>query len=210
LSLRDVLDRIVGRRRGGAHGLYRPRSRSEPTTLMGAQPAETGMAPSRTVTAEQELPGGVGAGMGAQQLSTPEHQPLGTEQRSGAQPAPSPALAPADEPTQYLEAPVVGKSDVTGVLVAIDGELKGEVFPIYDGENALGRSESGNVVLPSQWISRQHALLVHQDGVFAIVPLSEKNRTYVNREEVDGTELSDGDELRLGHTTFRFRTIQGP
>ena len=53
-------------------------------------------------------------------------------------------------------------------------------------------------------------MIVHQEGVFAIVPLSEKNRTYVNDREVDGAELSDGDTIRLGHTTFRFRSIEGP
>lgn len=98
---------------------------------------------------------------------------------------------------------------VLGVLVAIDGELEGEIFPLHDGDNRLGRSEAGEIVLASQWISREHAILVHHDGIFALVPLSESNRTYVNGEEVDGIEVADSDLIRLGHTTFRFRTIEG-
>ena len=95
------------------------------------------------------------------------------------------------------------------MLVAVDGDLKGDVFRLFDGENKLGRAEASDVVLASKWISRAHAMIVHQEGVFAIVPLTEKNRTYVNDREVDGAELSDGDIIRLGHTTFRFRSVEG-
>ncbi len=119
-------------------------------------------------------------------------------------------MAPADAPTQYLALPALDRHEVAAVLVAVDGELKGEVWRLYDGENTLGRSEASDVVLASKWISREHANLVHQEGVFAIVPLNEKNRTYVNHEDVDGAELRDGDLLRLGRTTFRFRTVPRP
>jgi hypothetical protein len=122
------------------------------------------------------------------------------------------AVAPAgsaDAPTMYHETATYKKDDVAAVLVAIEGELKGEVYPLFDGENKLGRAEASDVVLPSKWISREHAMVVHQEGVFAIVPLTEKNRSYVNDREVDGAELSDGDTIRLGHTTFRFRSVEG-
>jgi pSer/pThr/pTyr-binding forkhead associated (FHA) protein len=117
--------------------------------------------------------------------------------------------AAADAPTVYHQTAAYKKDDVAAVLVAIDGELKGEVYPLFDGENKIGRAEASDVVLPSKWISRDHAMVVHQEGVFAIVPLTEKNRTYVNDREVDGAELSDGDTIRLGHTTFRFRAVEG-
>jgi len=109
----------------------------------------------------------------------------------------------------YHQTAAYKKDDVAAVLVAIEGELKGEVYPLFDGENKLGRAEASDIVLPSKWISREHAMIVHQEGVFAIVPLTEKNRSYVNDREVDGAELSDGDTIRLGHTTFRFRSVEG-
>jgi hypothetical protein len=101
------------------------------------------------------------------------------------------------------------RPEVAGVMVAIDGELAGLVCPVHDGENKLGRSEACDVVLPSMKISREHATIVHQDGVFAILPLSDRNPTYVNEEVISGCELSDGDSVRMGRSTFRFRTIQG-
>ena len=130
---------------------------------------------------------------------------------SGARPAHSapPEVDPAEAETAYERVPGYRKDEVVAVLVAIDGELKGEVFKLYDGENKLGRSPVSDVVLTSRWISRDHAVLVHQQGVFAIVPLSERNPTYLNDREVDGAELSDSDVIRLGHTTLRFKSVEG-
>jgi pSer/pThr/pTyr-binding forkhead associated (FHA) protein len=109
----------------------------------------------------------------------------------------------------YFAAPKAD-SPVTAVLVGIEGELLGKLYALTNGENKLGRAETCEIVLMSPTISREHANIVHQDGVFAIIPLSDKNRTYLNDEVVEGCELSDGDKLRMGRTTFRFRTIEGP
>jgi pSer/pThr/pTyr-binding forkhead associated (FHA) protein len=94
-----------------------------------------------------------------------------------------------------------------GVLVAVEGELDGEVFPVREGESRLGRSESCEIQLPSEWISREHSKLKFQGGRFEIAPLSDQNPTFVNQERTAGTELKDGDLVKLGRTTFRFRTI---
>lgn len=197
MSFRDLIDRITGRHGSGQYR-GRTRSRSEPTI---------------------QLPKSEREGMDSRAITSPENRrskeprpynqptpPIGAPaavRDPGAEPRPSPHA-----PTQYQETGSYKKDVVAGVLVAIDGELKGEVFKLFDGENRLGRSDTSDVVLSSKWISRDHAMVVHQEGVFAIVPLTEKNRTYVNDREVDGAELSDGDTVRLGHTTFRFRSIE--
>ncbi len=82
-----------------------------------------------------------------------------------------------------------------------------QVFGVFDGGNRLGRGGACQVVLPSQRISREHARLDHRDGRFEIAPLSDKNPTRVNGEVTQGTELKDGDDVRLGDTTFRFRSV---
>ncbi len=107
------------------------------------------------------------------------------------------------EATLYERAPV----RVVAVLVGIEGELANQVFGVVDGSNRLGRGQGCQVVLPSQRISREHARLDHRDGRFEIAPLSDKNPTRVNGEVIQGTELKDGDDVRLGDTTFRFRTV---
>jgi len=211
LSFRDLIDRITGRQpRRRRYGAGHTRSRSEPTIQLPKEhrgspgrPADTPVGPARAITAPEPERGGV--------HPRPYSQPtpaIGSPVAPGAAPK-ADAPVPSDAPTQYFQTAPYRKDDVTGVLVAIDGELKGEVFPLFDGENKLGRAEASDLVLASKWISREHAMIVHQEGVFAIVPLTERNRTYVNDREVDGAELADGDTIRLGHTTFRFRCIEG-
>jgi len=205
VSFRDFIDRITGRRRSRRYR-GRTRSRSEPTIQLPKPEAnrfETPAAPSRAITAPD--PDG----------RLPEPRPYSEPTPALGSPIVRSAAArdddPAspDAPTQYHQTAAYRKDEVTAVLVAIDGDLKGDVFRVFDGENKLGRSETNDLVLASKWISREHAMIVHQEGVFAIVPLTEKNRTYVNDREVDGAELSDGDTIRLGHTTFRFRSVEG-
>lgn len=96
---------------------------------------------------------------------------------------------------------------LVGVLIATDGDdLVGEVFRLYDGENKLGRGKDCSVKMTSEFISREHALLIHQEGVFAIRPLKDENPVLVNGEKTEGSALQDGDLVRLGRTTFRFRS----
>ncbi len=202
MSFRDLIDRITGRQRSRPYR-GRTRSRSEPTIqLPKPKPAsmETPAAPGRVITSPENR---------RATAPRPYSEPTPAVGRQAAASAPvEEAGASPDAPTLYHQTADYKKDQVTGVLIAIDGELKGEVFKLFDGENKLGRGEASDVVLSSKWISREHAMVVNQEGVFAIVPLTEKNRTYVNDREVDGAELSDGDTIRLGHTTFRFRSVE--
>jgi hypothetical protein len=95
---------------------------------------------------------------------------------------------------------------VLGVLVAVEGELEGAIRPIQRGSTRLGRHPECEVFLPSEWISRQHARIEYQHGIFAIEASSDKP-TLVNSERVVGSELHDGDYIKLGKTTLRFRSI---
>ena len=128
-------------------------------------------------------------------------------------PAPPPArpAAPVDAgATRILSLPVAARGAVTGVLVGIEGKLEGEVYKVRDGENRLGRAPTAEIRLDDrdETVSREHALIIHRDGAFGIKPLKADNPTFVNGEEVEGgTSLSDGDEIRVGRSTFRFRVV---
>ena len=205
MSFRDWIDRLTGRGRPRRY-TGAVRLRSDPTIQL--PPEEAGAdAPvtPRSVTAPENAAGPV-----VRPYSEPTPA-LGAP--PGASVQPGPVLAPPggpEAPTEYFRDTGNFKNgEVVGVVVVIDGELKGQLFPVMDGENKLGRATDCDIVLASKWISREHAMVVHNEGVFAIVPLTEKNRTYVNDREVDGSELADGDSIRLGRSTFRFRSIEG-
>ena len=95
------------------------------------------------------------------------------------------------------------------MLVCLDGPLKGQVFTVNDGDTRLGR-EGCEVTLPSKRISRYHAKIVHVEGAFVVEAnpeVAEMNPTFINDESIDAEALSDGDLVRLGDCTFKFRTI---
>lgn len=130
---------------------------------------------------------------------------------AAAHAAPPAPMAPQEGATEYINVSSMVASQVVGVLVAIDGELEGQVYKLEDGENRLGRASTCNVEIPSKKVSREHAKIIHMSGSFAIAPLSEQNPTLVNDEPVppEGTELPDGASVRVGRTTLRFRSIAG-
>jgi hypothetical protein len=123
---------------------------------------------------------------------------------------PSPAASPdLGGATQYFQVPTAG--DLVAVLVATAGPLKGQAFTVSDGETRIGR-EQCDITLPdpSKRISRFHAKIVHVDGAFVIEAnpeVSKRNPTVVNDQEVEAEALCDGDVIRLGDCTFKFRTI---
>lgn len=74
------------------------------------------------------------------------------------------------------------------------------------GRCTLGRSADNDVVLPSTSVSRYHALIATDSAGRFASDLQSSNGTYVNRTPVTRpTLLRDGDEVRLGDITLRYR-----
>jgi hypothetical protein len=119
-----------------------------------------------------------------------------------------PAARPAEPRANTIPAPSAAGTPVA-VLVPIEGDLLGAVYPLYDGQNSLGRAESNTVTLSSMKISRQQALVIHRKGTFTLHPLSESNPITVDDAVATGcVDLHDGATIRVGLTIFRFRTIE--
>ncbi|HET8540921.1 MAG TPA: FHA domain-containing protein [Anaeromyxobacter sp.] len=81
-----------------------------------------------------------------------------------------------------------------------DGGL-GEVFPLHDGENVLGR-EAGDVTFPSdRYVSARHARIEVRGDEITLADTASSNGTFV---KLAGTaELSAGDELLVGGQLIR-------
>ncbi len=106
---------------------------------------------------------------------------------------------PEQEATLFFEVPRV----VVGKLVVIKGELKGEEFEIREGENRIGRAPESDIVLPSMWISRSHAVLRCEMGRIEVESVSDKI-TSVDGEPVSGAiAVPDGAKIQLGGTVCR-------
>jgi len=79
-------------------------------------------------------------------------------------------------------------------------------FPLTEGENIVGRDPQCTVWLDESGVSRRHASIVVTGGSATLEDLDSKNGTFIRSRRVDEPrELVDGDLIRFGSTTARFR-----
>ncbi len=71
------------------------------------------------------------------------------------------------------------------------------------GSVTIGRSSTNDLVLTDQNVSRDHARVDITDDRATIRDLNSRNGTFVNGERITATDLSPGDEVGIGSTTFR-------
>ncbi|CAN5637345.1 FHA domain-containing protein [soil metagenome] len=79
-------------------------------------------------------------------------------------------------------------------------------FDLKDGETSVGRSSASDVVLKSDdYASGRHAQLTRHGGLLYVEDLGSTNGTFVNGSKTVGaTPVRNGDNVRIGSTTFRY------
>jgi EAL domain-containing protein (putative c-di-GMP-specific phosphodiesterase class I) len=77
------------------------------------------------------------------------------------------------------------------------------LMPIQPLPFRIGRSPGLELVLPSHRVSKLHAEIFEQDGVFKIRDLNSRNGTFVNHRPVAEAEIAEGDILHFGDFEFR-------
>jgi pSer/pThr/pTyr-binding forkhead associated (FHA) protein len=90
------------------------------------------------------------------------------------------------------------------LVVRSGGGRAGEHIIPRGARTTIGRSPDCDVFLDDVTVSRNHAVLVDQDGRFTIEDQGSLNGTYVNRRRVESAELEDGDELQIGKYRLTF------
>lgn len=84
-------------------------------------------------------------------------------------------------------------------------------WTLSPGSNRIGRAgkRANEVLLEDPTVSREHAVIESQDGVFVLKAEGGKESTWVNAEPVEGLKvLHDEDLIQLGQQLLRFRTYQ--
>ncbi len=87
-------------------------------------------------------------------------------------------------------------------LVAIDGPLMGQRFPIQSTVE-IGREQPAVPLSFDSQVSRKHARLEPTIGGLGVTDLGSTNGTIVNGQRVQSQILKPGDLLKIGATTFR-------
>jgi pSer/pThr/pTyr-binding forkhead associated (FHA) protein len=118
---------------------------------------------------------------------------------------------PAAETTQTFSPDEVGDIEhedlgIEGpaLVVRAGGGRAGESFMPTGQRTRIGRSPDCEIFLDDVTVSRNHALLIEQDGKFVVEDQGSLNGTFVNRRRIDSAPLTEGDELQIGKYRMTF------
>ncbi len=94
-----------------------------------------------------------------------------------------------------------------GWLVPLEGLQAGELFSLNKARCVVGTAADCDVVLTDPSISSRHAEFISMAGGFRINDLGSTNGTFVNDKRVSSHDLVDNDNVRLGRTPFKFKSM---
>ncbi len=93
------------------------------------------------------------------------------------------------------------------LLVVTRGPISGSKFEIEKAVTTLGRHPESDIFLDDVTVSRRHVEIEHKGEEFTLRDTGSLNGTYLNRERIEQTALSSGDELQIG--VFRLLFLTG-
>ncbi|MDH3212054.1 MAG: FHA domain-containing protein [Myxococcales bacterium] len=98
--------------------------------------------------------------------------------------------------------------DAGAVLVICNGGFEGMRYALQSEETIIGRNPTTDITLLDESISREHAIISFDEATqtYTIEDLQSTNSTKVNGKRIRSVGLTDGDEIQIGHTRFRFQT----
>jgi pSer/pThr/pTyr-binding forkhead associated (FHA) protein len=127
---------------------------------------------------------------------------------------PLPVAAPDDdektrrvkipEPAEVPAAVPFVEPERRGSLVCVSSNFAGSRFELHKAVMVVGRTDENEIVINHRSISRHHARILEEDGLYSIMDLESANGVRVNGEEYGKVELRRGDLIDLGHVRLRF------
>lgn len=88
----------------------------------------------------------------------------------------------------------------TNVYLVFDKHL----LPLRNMKVRLGRYPDNDLIIAERGVSRHHAEIRFESGLFYLHDLNATNGTFVNGEMVDKHQLASGDTITLGNTPLLF------
>ena len=95
------------------------------------------------------------------------------------------------------------------VLIYPPGPEMGKRFPLTTDEVVLGRGSDCDVQIDRDSVSRRHARVFREEGVWMAEDLESTNGTYVNDVPIRRSPLRDSDFLKVGAAIFKFLSGTG-
>jgi hypothetical protein len=101
----------------------------------------------------------------------------------------------------------IEKRKLVGWLASFSHDEYGQDYRLYIGKNKIGSSPGCDIVIDDPSVSGDHATLLFRDHEFLIKDNFSTNGTKINGASIDEGRLKEGDELKLGNTIFKFKTV---
>jgi len=95
-------------------------------------------------------------------------------------------------------------ADGSGVLVVKRGPDVGAKYVLDHEITHVGRHPESEIFLDDITVSRRHAEFLRKGPAYLVKDVGSLNGTYVNRERIDETTLSSGDEVQIGKFKLLF------
>jgi len=92
----------------------------------------------------------------------------------------------------------------TGLLIITRGPKGGSRYALDGSVITAGRDARSDIFLDDVTVSRRHAEVYRRGPKYFVRDVGSLNGTYVNRKQIDDTELHDGDELQIGMFKLAF------
>ncbi len=111
--------------------------------------------------------------------------------------------APEAEATSHL-ADREGFDENTGLLVVDEGPKSGSRYALDGDVITAGRHPESDIFLDDVTVSRRHVEITHDGGSYRATDVGSLNGTYLNKQLIEESALSDGDELQIGRFKLLF------
>ena len=99
------------------------------------------------------------------------------------------------------------KRKLVGWLVTFSNDEFGQDYKLYVGKNKIGTASGCDIIINDPSISGDHTTILFRDNEFLIKDNFSTNGTKINGVTIDEGKLIDGDELKLGNTSFKLKTV---
>ncbi|MEM8768982.1 MAG: FHA domain-containing protein, partial [Pseudomonadota bacterium] len=98
-------------------------------------------------------------------------------------------------------------SETGAFLLGVSEPISGYTFRTRIGTTTIGRDEDCDVVIRDPTVSARHADIVVRPETTTVTNLMATNGTRVNGQQIQNSELVDGDILRIGRVSLVFKDV---
>jgi len=98
----------------------------------------------------------------------------------------------------------------TGILLVRRGHKAGSRYLLDDVVTTVGRHPDSAIFLDDVTVSRRHAEIRLDSDGYVLADVGSLNGTYLNRERIDDTRLTDGDLVQIGKFKLMFVASDAP